>query len=191
MVGRHRDRRTALRVWAKALSSSKLCRPDCATVPRKGRERVVGKTRPLRPRCALPGRRSPASRISWAPGAPLPSIRINSPGTRSFRWTTSGVSPTAGSGLLLTSIGISSAPINTRPTSPGGQRLICAVRERLPWKTRCRRDGFAGPRDVISARASPSAILRTPEGKRQRPGPQVRASKTRCRLRSASKMRLI
>ena len=41
---------------------------------------------------------------------------------------------------------------------------ICGVRERLPWKTRCPRDGFAGPRDVISARASPSAILRTPEG---------------------------
>jgi len=134
MVGRHRDRRTALRVWAKALSSSKLCRPDCATVPRKGRERVVGKTRPLRPCCALPGRRSPASRISWAPRAPLPSIRINSPGTRSFRWTTSGVSPTAGSGLLLTSIGISSAPINTRPTSPGCQRLYAAFGNGCPGR---------------------------------------------------------
>ena len=134
MVGRHRDRRTALRVWAKALSSSKLCRPDCATVPRKGRERVVGKTRPLRPCCALPGRRSPASRISWAPRAPLPSIRINSPGTRSFRWTTSGVSPTEGSGLLLTSIGISSAPINTRPTSPGCQRLYAAFGNGCPGR---------------------------------------------------------
>jgi hypothetical protein len=137
MVGRHRDRRTALRVWAKALSSSKLCRPDCATVPRKGRERVVGKTRPLRPCCALPGRRSPASRISWAPRAPLPSIRINSLGTRSFRWTTSGVSPTAGSGLLLTS----------------------ALEDTLPVRWPC-----GAARDVIGARASPSAILRTPEG---------------------------
>jgi hypothetical protein len=127
-----------------------LCRPNCATAPRKGRERVLGKTRPLRPRCPLPARRSPASRISWAP--PLPSTRINSPGTRSFRWTTSGVSPTAGSGLLLTSMGISSAPINTRPTSPRLSTPIWGVREWLPWKTRCWCDGFAGPRGMSSAR---------------------------------------
>ena len=29
---------------------------------------------------------------------------------------------------------------------------ICGVRERLPWKTRCRYDGLAGPRGMSSAR---------------------------------------